>query len=67
MYERRYAGFRNGAAALVGDYDLAHDLVQDGFARALAERERFRGGSPEAWVWRIVERRAFDARRAAGP
>jgi RNA polymerase sigma factor (sigma-70 family) len=66
VYERRYAGFRGGAAALVGDYELAHDLVQDGFARALAGRERFRGGSPEAWVWRIIERRALDNRRALG-
>jgi RNA polymerase sigma factor (sigma-70 family) len=66
VYERRYAGFRGGAAALVGDYDLAHDIVQDGFARALARREHFRGGSPEAWVWRIIERRALDSRRALG-
>jgi RNA polymerase sigma factor (sigma-70 family) len=66
VYHRRYAGFRAGAAALIGDDDVAHDLVQDAFARALAGREGFRGGSAEAWVWRIVERRAIDVRRAAG-
>ena len=64
LYHRRYGGFRRGAAAIVGDDDAAHDIVQDAFARALAERARFRGGSPEAWVWRIVERAAFDHRRA---
>ena len=63
LYHRRYAAFRRGAAAIVGD-DAAHDVVQDAFARALTGRERFRAGSPEAWVWRIVERAAFDYRRA---
>ncbi len=63
VYERRFAGFRLGAAAILNDVDAAHDAVQDGFARALAERERHRGGTPEAWIWRIVERRAFDELR----
>jgi RNA polymerase sigma-70 factor (ECF subfamily) len=62
----RYAPFRHGAAAILGDYERAHDVVQDAFARALAERARFRGGSPEAWVWRIVERCALDVHRARG-
>ena len=63
VYARRYAGFRRAAAAIVGDDDLAHDIVQDAFAHALAQRGRFRGGTPEAWVWRSVERRALDSRR----
>jgi RNA polymerase sigma factor (sigma-70 family) len=63
LYERRYRSFRHGAAAIVGDYDRAHDVVQDAFARALASREDFRGGSPEAWLWTIVKRQALDARR----
>jgi RNA polymerase sigma factor (sigma-70 family) len=66
VYKRRYAGFRRGAAAIVGDNDLAHDLVQDAFANALSSRGRFRGGTPEAWVWRSVERRALDKRRELG-
>jgi RNA polymerase sigma-70 factor, ECF subfamily len=64
LYRRRYRPFRHGAAAIVGDYDRAHDVVQDAFARALSARRTYRGGSPEAWVWRIVERRALDARRS---
>jgi RNA polymerase sigma-70 factor, ECF subfamily len=63
VYAARYRSFRHGAAAIVGDYERAHDVVQDAFARALAARGGFRGGSPEAWVWRIVERQALDARR----
>jgi RNA polymerase sigma-70 factor, ECF subfamily len=64
LYRRRYRPFRHGAAAIVGDYERAHDVVQDAFARALSARKTYRGGSPEAWVWRIVERQAFDARRS---
>jgi RNA polymerase sigma factor (sigma-70 family) len=66
LYRRRYAPFRRGAAAILGDHDAAHDVVQDAFARALVKRRSFRGGSAEAWVWRIVERAAFDHRSAFG-
>jgi RNA polymerase sigma factor (sigma-70 family) len=65
LYERRYRSFRHGAAAIVGDYERAHDVVQEAFARALAARRKFRGGSPEAWLWTIVKRQALDARRPA--
>ena len=67
VYHRRYAPFRHGAAVIVGDFERAHDVVQDAFAQALAERRRFRGGTIEAWVWRIVERKALDVRRARTP
>ena len=63
VYQRRYSRFRHGAAAILGDYDAGHDAVQDGFARALSDRARFRGGSLEAWIWRIVVRKALDQRR----
>lgn len=63
IYGDRYSGFRRAVAAVVGDYDRAHDVVQDGFARALVRRGDFRSGSLEAWVWRIVLRTAFDLRR----
>ncbi len=67
IYQRRYAGFRRGVAAIAGDWDAAHDIVQEGFAQALDQRRRCRGTNPEAWVWRIVERRAFDeVRRRRG-
>jgi RNA polymerase sigma factor (sigma-70 family) len=63
VYERRYAGFRLGACAILNDFDAAHDAVQDGFARALVDREKCRSGSPEAWIWRIIERKALDELR----
>jgi RNA polymerase sigma factor (sigma-70 family) len=66
VYNRRYAGFHRGVAALVGD-DLAHDAVQEGFARALRRRRQFAGeGTLDGWIWRIVVRTAFDLRRARG-
>jgi RNA polymerase sigma-70 factor, ECF subfamily len=64
LYRAKRAGFRNGAALLLGDRELARDVVQDGFVQAIARRETFRGGSLEAWVWQIVKRRALDLRRA---
>jgi RNA polymerase sigma-70 factor (ECF subfamily) len=67
VYIRRYAGFHRGVAALVGA-DLAHDAVQEGFARALRRRRQFAGDGPlDAWIWRIVVRTALDLRRTRGP
>lgn len=64
LYRSRYGSFRNGLAPLTGGYDRAHDVVQEAFARALRERDRFRGeGSLESWVWRIAFRVALDERR----
>ena len=62
VYLERYAPFRRAVAAIVGGEERAHDAVQEGFARALAKRRQFNGGSLEAWVWRIVVRQAFDFR-----
>ena len=63
VYQRRYAGFCRGAAALVGR-ELAHDVVQEGFARALRRRRQYVGsGTLDGWVWRIIVRIAIDARR----
>jgi RNA polymerase sigma factor (sigma-70 family) len=69
LYRAKRAGFRNGAALLLGDRELARDVVQDGFVQAIASRKSFRGGSLEAWVWQIIKRKALDRRRAplAGP
>ena len=56
--------FVAGAYAVVGDPEGARDVVQEGFARALRERRRFRGEAPlEAWMWRIVLNVARDAAR----
>ena len=67
VYTRRYAGFHRGVSALVGA-ELAHDAVQEGFARALRRRGQFAGDGPlDAWIWRIVVRTALDIRRTRGP
>lgn len=64
LYRSRYVSFRNSLATVTGSYETAADVVQEAFARALAERGRFRGeGSLEAWVWRIALRTALESRR----
>jgi RNA polymerase sigma factor (sigma-70 family) len=54
VYRTRYAAFIRVATAIVGDRDQARDAVHDGFVRAVRHRRRFRGGSLEGWIWRIV-------------
>lgn len=63
VYETRQGRFFLAAAALLKDRDAAHDAVQSGFAQALVDRRKWRGGEPEAWIWRIVERKALDELR----
>lgn len=64
VYEGGFRRFLAGAYAVVGDPEVARDVVQDAFARALRERHRFRGeGSLEAWLWRIVVNVARDTAR----
>ena len=65
VYRARHNGYRNALAAITGSQDAARDAVQEGFAIALAKRAQFRGGSLEAWVWRIALSCALDGRRAA--
>jgi RNA polymerase sigma factor (sigma-70 family) len=68
IYGERYAFFCRLATAVTGSVEAAHDAVQDGFARALAHCDDFRGeGSLEGWLWRIVLRRALDARQRSTP
>ena len=62
VYRERFAVFVGAVRGIAGDSD-ARDVVQDGFAQALREVHRFRGGSLEAWIWRIVINRALDTRR----
>jgi RNA polymerase sigma-70 factor (ECF subfamily) len=67
LYRERYARFRNGVAPVAGNYEAAHDAVQEGFARALRASRQFAGhGSLEGWVWRIVLRTALEQRRPGG-
>jgi RNA polymerase sigma-70 factor (ECF subfamily) len=59
LYRERYGRFRDGVATITGDHEIARDVVQEAFARALRERRSFRGeGTLEAWVWRIALRTA---------
>jgi RNA polymerase sigma-70 factor (ECF subfamily) len=62
VYRERFAVLVGAVRGIVGNSD-ARDVVQDGFAQALREAHRFRGGSLEAWIWRIVVNRALDTRR----
>jgi RNA polymerase sigma-70 factor (ECF subfamily) len=64
LYRKRFSAFRNGLAPVCGSFERAHDVVQEAFARALRERDRFRDeGSLEGWVWRIALRVALDEHR----
>lgn len=64
LYRSRYFGFRNSLATITGDQQSAHDVVQEAFARALSQQERFRDeGSLAAWVWRIAYHLALRSRR----
>ena len=60
VYEARQSGFVVAATALLKDRDAAGDVVQEGFAQALVARRKWRGGSAEAWIWKIVQRKALD-------
>lgn len=60
VYEARQGGFFLGVVALLNDPEAARDAVQEGFAQALRDRRTWRGGTPEAWIWRIIERKALD-------
>jgi RNA polymerase sigma-70 factor (ECF subfamily) len=67
VYRRRSGGFVAALATVTGDREGARDAVQEGFAIALRERSAFRGGSLEAWIWRIAQRVAMRARQEEGP
>jgi RNA polymerase sigma factor (sigma-70 family) len=68
LYEHRYHRFLRVAEAIVGDPEVAHDVVQDAFARAIRGRFGFRrDGDLQAWVWRIVVNTARSAGREAPP
>lgn len=68
LYRERYLGFRRALATITGSYETAHDVVQEAFARALAQSRTYRGEAPlGAWVWGIALRVARDERRRAVP
>jgi RNA polymerase sigma-70 factor, ECF subfamily len=64
VYREQFPRFWKAMAAIIGNPDDARDAVQEGFARALAARQTYRGdGSVEGWIWRITLNAAVDARR----
>lgn len=68
LYRDRYIGFRRAMATITGSYESAHDVVQEAFARALAQRKSYRGDAPlGAWVWGIAINVARDEQRRAKP
>jgi RNA polymerase sigma-70 factor (ECF subfamily) len=68
LYRSGWARFVRVATAILHDEQRAVDAVQDAFAAALRDRERFRGDGPlEAWVWRIVVNAARKERNRAQP
>jgi RNA polymerase sigma-70 factor, ECF subfamily len=68
IYERRYRRFLRVAEAVVGDVELARDVVQDAFTRLVRSRGEYRGeGSLDGWVWRTVVNTASNARRDRPP
>jgi RNA polymerase sigma-70 factor (ECF subfamily) len=67
LYRERYPRFLNTLATITGSWESAHDAVQEAFARAYANRRRWRGESSlETWVWRIALRTAVGFRRDLG-
>jgi RNA polymerase sigma-70 factor (ECF subfamily) len=68
LYQDSYHRYLRVAEAIVGDVELATDVVQDAFARAIRGRSSYRGsGSVEGWVWRTVVNAARNARRDKPP
>lgn len=68
VYRGQLPDFRRVAAAVVGDRELACDVVQEAFADAVRRRASFRReGTVEAWLWRIVVNAARDQRRRGSP
>ncbi len=58
IYEHRYARFLRVAEAIVGDAEVARDVVQEAFVRLIRSRLQFRGeGSVDGWIWRTVVNR----------
>jgi RNA polymerase sigma factor (sigma-70 family) len=68
MYEQGYRRFLRVAEAIVRDPELARDVVQDAFARAIRSRFDYRGdGTVDGWVWRTLVNTALNAKRDRPP
>jgi DNA-directed RNA polymerase specialized sigma24 family protein len=68
VYRRDFDRLLRVAATVAGDEDVAYDVVQEAFARALRHRRGFKGRGPvEAWLWRTVVNAARAAARHERP
>lgn len=66
IYRSRLPELRRVAAAVSGSREMAADLVQDAFVRAVRRLDSFRGDGPlEGWLWRIVVNVARNGHRSA--
>lgn len=64
LYREKYFGFRNALAAITGDQQSAHDVLQEAFVQAIKKRKSYReDGSLAGWVWRIAFRLALRDKR----
>jgi RNA polymerase sigma-70 factor (ECF subfamily) len=64
LYRSRFHRYLRVAEAIAGEPQRSLDAVQEGFARALASIESFRGDARlETWVWRCVVNAAQSTRR----
>jgi RNA polymerase sigma-70 factor (ECF subfamily) len=64
FYESQYGAVVRLAAALVGRWDVAEELVQDAFITLYTRWERVSGyDAPDAWLRRVVLNRALSSIR----
>lgn len=64
IYRRGFGRFVRVALAVVGDREVAQEVVQEAFVRAIRARSEFRGDAAvESWLWTIVLNVARSANR----
>ncbi len=65
IYRDRYGEFLRLAMAVVGEREVALDVVHDAFVAVLRHRGSYRGeGDLGAWVWKVVLNKARDSAKA---
>jgi RNA polymerase sigma-70 factor (ECF subfamily) len=65
IYRHRYRSFLRFAVAMLRDRDLAHDAVQETFARAVRARSTLRDRAAlDPWLWRMLANQCRDMLRA---
>ncbi len=68
VYRESYGRYYRVAVGMLRSPELAHDAVQEAFARAVRARHAFRGdGSIQGWIWRSLTRICADELRTPQP